>query len=85
MEKVPVSGKGILQLPFSLREKYGFLDSGLTLLIEQPEGILLKKLEPTFFDGFHGKYADDLPMRAELAGWNETEIQADEVRIKALP
>ena len=80
-----MTGKGTIQLPFALREKYGILDGGMALLVEQSDGILLKKLDAGFFDSFLGKYAEDLPGAAELQIWSNEEIAADEVRIKALP
>lgn len=85
MEKTTVTGKGVIQLPYALREKYGILDGGMALLVEQPDGILIKKLDAAFFDAFLGKWADELPARAEFQAWNQEEIQADEARFKVLP
>jgi bifunctional DNA-binding transcriptional regulator/antitoxin component of YhaV-PrlF toxin-antitoxin module len=85
MEKALISGKGVLQLPYALREKYGILDGGMALLLEQPDGILVKKLEPSFFDRFNGKWTEDLPTLAEFQAWSEAEVQADEARFKTLP
>lgn len=85
MEKALVTGKGTIQLPFELRQKYNILDGGMALLVEQPDGILLKKLDATFFDAFAGKYAEDLPSPTELQAWAAEEIQTDEARFKALP
>ena len=85
MEKAPVTGKGTIQIPFALREKYGILDGGMTLLVEQADGILLKRLDTTYFDSFLGKYAEELPTPAELQTWSQEEVRADEDRLKTLP
>ncbi len=85
MEKALVTGKGTIQLPFELRRKYNILDGGMALLVEQEDGILLKRLDDAFFDSFLGKYAGDVPARAELQAWAAEEIQADEARFKVLP
>lgn len=75
----------MLTIPFALREKYSLLDGGMALLIEQPDGLLIKKLEPQFFDSFLGKYADEMPTASELQTWSNEEITTDETRTKALP
>jgi bifunctional DNA-binding transcriptional regulator/antitoxin component of YhaV-PrlF toxin-antitoxin module len=85
MEKAAVSGKGSIQLPFDLREKYRIEDGGLVLLIEREDGLLLQRLDASFFDSFLGKYMDDAPSAEEMAGWAKEEITEDEARLKSLP
>ena len=85
LDKAPITAKGILQLPYALREKYDFLDGGMAMLVEQPDGILIKKLDASFFDAFLGKWTEDLATLAELGAWSREEVEADEARIKALP
>jgi len=82
MEKTIISGRGAIIVPPKMREQYRLEDDALVVLTEVPEGILIRRLPPDFFEPFLSKHASAVPDAKTFAAWAAEDAAREEARVR---